>query len=350
MREIDLEFNEINISHQINDNSQITRMFVGENENILLKMYYFPKYVDDEILCKKKEISVSQKNQVLYKFEKRHMTKQTNIKYEKNILSKSHLHIYIINLYKNKLMQIKSNEKLKKNGIEKNLIQTHETIEYIPRELLIYNLDMNPEYKYFFFSNQARRDFIKKYFPTEYLRGYDLLIPGAFKTDFFRLLVTYVMGGVYMDHKIVLLYKLNYIYPTHQDFILINDVSSNSILNGFIIYKKNHPFLKKLIERYVEKLNNKHLDGNDCLEFGPNFYKKNIDFGPLYNSFFTHCNLDGSHSFVYNKSTNEKILYTGYMDYYRNGNKESYVDLYRKNLVYLRNVKEKRKPQSKKYR
>lgn len=51
--------------------------------------------------------------------------------------------------------------------------------------------NMNPEYNYAFYDDNDCRAYIAAHYPSEYLKAYDMVIPGAYKADVFRYLVLY---------------------------------------------------------------------------------------------------------------------------------------------------------------
>ncbi len=277
MKLLDSDLYKYNIKIQninMHNNSLTSKLNVDDNENLILKIYFFPDYNDGNIF--KQEIHVMINDKEMYKINGNNLSRRTEIKYENNILKQNKLHLYYLNLYKTVFIEREENKEI---VIEKNFIQTHENLSFIPRELLIYNLDMNPEYKYFFFNNQTRRDFIKRNYKSDVLEAYDLLIPGTYRgVDLFRLLVLNKLGGVFLDHKCVLMERLQNMIPKDKFYVLVKDFNGNNIYPNPFVFQKNRSELRKLIKIFCFKVNNKHLQGNDNLEFGPSFFSKYMEF------------------------------------------------------------------------
>jgi mannosyltransferase OCH1-like enzyme len=119
------------------------------------------------------------------------------------------------------------------------------------------NQQTNPEYEFFFYDEQDRKNFIATHFP-QYTKHYDSVIPGAYKVDLFRLLVLYKEGGVYMDSKSFCIASLREMIQPTDEVYLIRDVVPESVYNGFICSTPGHPLIKMCIDRYIANIEKKH--------------------------------------------------------------------------------------------
>jgi hypothetical protein len=337
---IDLELNNLRIESKFQElnNSHMTKLYIDENNNLIFKIYFFPRYLDEN-LCKE-EFFILEQDVIIYKFLGTNLTRQTETKFEKNIIKKNKLHIYFINLYKCDFLHAET--EIKKEKI--NLIQTHESIENVPRELLFYNLEMNSNFNYYFFNSHARRRFIKQNYDVKHLNAFDLLIPGAYRADLFRLLSLNELGGIYMDHKCVLNVTLKEIIT--NKYYLTNDIKKKTIYNGFLVFEKKSKILIRLINLFINKISNRHIHKIDAHEFGPNFFREYIDFGDKYMN-FNHILLkhDEICPYVANHDKTKLILFNGYHDYnYRGHNSQYYYNLFINNQVYFekKNISKKK--------
>lgn len=159
----------------------------------------------------------------------------------------------IINIY-TKIKLYKKEESLQK--IPKLIIQTTSTknIENIDHyNSILTFIELNPEYEYKIFDDNECREFIKKNFDEITLLAYDLLIPGAFKADFFRYCILYIHGGCYFDCKQILRTSLNKIINEYDEFILCKDLDIG-YFNAVIMSIKNNNHLLKTIEECKKKI------------------------------------------------------------------------------------------------
>lgn len=208
----------------------------------------------------------------------------------------------------------------------------------------------NPDYEHYFYDEEKRIKFIKKYFEKNVLQAYQKLIPGAFKADLWRCCVLYIKGGVYVDSDMICIKNLNELIDVDDEFIIARDdpMSKKFLANGFIASIPNHPFLKKQIDNIVENVINEkkiyYLEISGPALFGKsvnNVCNRNLD-----DEFdIGKYNLNGynvkillhdfvSKSFKYN---DEQILITEYPNKNNEMNKinnETFYSLYQKNMVY----------------
>lgn len=84
--------------------------------------------------------------------------------------------------------------------IPKRIIQTWKTKE-IPREFRSYHKrlrKLNPDYEFLLFTDEEVIDFVENEYP-QYFDAFNALPEFICKTDLFRLLAVYKLGGIYLD-------------------------------------------------------------------------------------------------------------------------------------------------------
>lgn len=62
-------------------------------------------------------------------------------------------------------------------------------------------------WEYIFFNDTGADAFVEKYFQPWVLDAYQVLVPQAFKADFFRYCLVYLQGGLYVDIDVVLVFN-----------------------------------------------------------------------------------------------------------------------------------------------
>ena len=145
-------------------------------------------------------------------------------------------------------------------------------------------LKMNPEFDYYLYSDEKSREFIKENFDKEVLDAFDLLKPGAYKSDLWRYCVLYKKGGVYLDIKYYSLVPLISIIKTNPVIFVrdipINITLQNNILfyNAFMVSPSNNLVFKDSINEIVKNCKLKLYKSGPLDITGPgcivNFVKK----------------------------------------------------------------------------
>jgi len=161
-------------------------------------------------------------------------------------------------------------------GIPKIMIRTYRSpIKDLinPLYLLIKKTEKdNPSYQQVYFDDQDCLSFIEENFP-QYLPEYNVLIPGAYKADLFRVLFLYKYGGIYND--------IAHEYLASVDEIIGNDrmVLTNEtwfgkwgIYNAFMACQPGEELIKVYIELIIERIRSRFY-GCDFLDItGPHCF------------------------------------------------------------------------------
>ncbi len=128
-------------------------------------------------------------------------------------------------------------------------------------------------WEYYFYDDEAAREFLSTHFPPEVGEAYDSINPGAFKADLFRYCVLLIRGGVYADVDVLIETNLDDAIANDVGFMTPidepgKDVGHQSCLwNGFIASAPGHPFLVRTIEIVVNNIRNRFtsVDYDDML-------------------------------------------------------------------------------------
>lgn len=86
--------------------------------------------------------------------------------------------------------------------------------------------EWNPDYVYTYYDKDARVEFIQRHFGERVLAAYHSLKPGAYKADIFRYCYMYIVGGVYIDSKMICLSSIDDIIQGDYELVLAEDIPS----------------------------------------------------------------------------------------------------------------------------
>ena len=197
-------------------------------------------------------------------------------------------------------------------NIPKTIIQT--TYSRNINNILHYNsiltyIELNPEYEYKIFDNDDSRVFIKNNFDDYTLIAYDLIIPGAFKADFFRYCYLYINGGCYFDCKSILRIPLRNIIHKDDNFLLCKDIGEG-YFNAILLSVSKNELLLKTINMCIENIYNFYNKYN----FKKNIYETSYSIlsftGPIliYNTIKNDLN-NNNIKFLHKSDQNRKNHY-----------------------------------------
>ena len=228
--------------------------------------------------------------------------------------------------------------------IPKVIIQT--SYNNLFKSLLHYNalqtfLELNPEYKYEFYDDSDCREFIKKNFDIDVLDSFDLLNPGAYKADLFRLCIIYINGGCYIDNKYILRVPLRNIINKDALNVFCKDTAPNLMFNSIIFSIKKNTVLKKCIDDIVYNVRNNNYGKCPLFPTGPGLLNLHANGE---NILLQH-KVDGKRYFdskVVLKESNKVVINTHYKGYYGSDHDiNSYSTLYKKKEIYYKNIVKK---------
>jgi mannosyltransferase OCH1-like enzyme len=116
---------------------------------------------------------------------------------------------------------------------------------------------LNPEYKIKLYDDEMIKSFLLKEFGELYVNIFDYLKDGPIKADFWRICILYNKGGIYSDIDNLPLVSLSNFIEEDIDFATCSSYWTYNFNPNFIISTKNNIILKKSIDWYINKYNNK---------------------------------------------------------------------------------------------
>ena len=131
--------------------------------------------------------------------------------------------------------------------IEKNIFQSWYTTKLHPsiQEKINYYKKINPEYTYHLYTDDDMDNFVNDNFKGEIADCYNKLNIIVAKVDFWRYLVLYKYGGVYLDMDSSIEKPLNQLITDKDEAIITAEGNPNLYVQWALIFSKQHPILKK---------------------------------------------------------------------------------------------------------
>jgi hypothetical protein len=152
--------------------------------------------------------------------------------------------------------------------IPKVIYQTWKTKNLSPEQILIKNKikELNPEYDIILYDDNDIDIFIKNNYDIEIYNTFKLIKLGAMKADYWRLLILYKYGGIYLDFDSSINKSLNELIRDDDDAIISREKNLGLFVQWCLIFKKEHPILLDCINRVTKNINNLFLNKNKILD------------------------------------------------------------------------------------
>jgi mannosyltransferase OCH1-like enzyme len=162
--------------------------------------------------------------------------------------------------------------------IEKNIFQSWCTKDLHPLiHKKIYGFrQMNQEYNYNLFTDEDMDSFVNENYKGEIADCYNRLNIIVAKVDFWRYLVLYKCGGVYIDMDSSIERPLNELIADEDDAIISSEGNLDNFVQWALIFKSDHPILKKTIDYIVDNIKSNRYPNDIHKMTGPSVYTEAV--------------------------------------------------------------------------
>lgn len=206
--------------------------------------------------------------------------------------------------------------------------------------------ELNPDYEYELFNEEKIKAFLKDNFPPIYLDTYNLLLPRAFRTDFWRYCILYKYGGIYSDSKMTLLKPLSSIIRSTDEFVVCSD-GEELIAIAFLAFTPKHSLLEHIIFHIINYVAQRYKSDSPLALTGPHLFARIFKLylnlvGPIPNGYTNNYQIlpfMSKKGYFYDNNNNEIIKYL-YDSYKSNDNQEwnHYPNLWASDIVFFDKV------------
>jgi mannosyltransferase OCH1-like enzyme len=147
-----------------------------------------------------------------------------------------------------------------KGNIPTHLYQTYKT-KSVPPIVKKRWMDLNPEYTYHLYDDDDCYNFLLKYYGFSHANFFKhKLIHGPIKSDFWRVCMLYIFGGVYADIDIVPLLPIRKFLHPNTTFYTCIDYTKKNYNPMFIASTPKNEILKECIDIYMKDKKNQQYD------------------------------------------------------------------------------------------
>ena len=198
--------------------------------------------------------------------------------------------------------------------IEKNIFQSWYTKQLHPliQEKINFIKNMNSEYTYNLYDDNDMDNFVNKHFAGEIAECYNKLNIIVAKVDFWRYLVLYKYGGVYLDMDSSIEKPLRELIKNEDKAIITAEGNPNLFVQWALIFSKEHPILKKTIEFVCDNIRNNSYPNNIHKMTGPTVYSRAINetHAELFNNKIHHKKINKDTDITFESNNISYRLYS----------------------------------------
>jgi mannosyltransferase OCH1-like enzyme len=170
--------------------------------------------------------------------------------------------------------------------IPKNIFQSwytinlHPTIQKHINKIKI----MNPDYNHKIYTDDEIDAFVNENFPGIIANCYNKLNIIVAKVDFWRYLILYKYGGIYLDMDSSINQPLNQLIKDTDEAIITAEKNPNVFVQWALIFNKEHPILKKTIDLIIENISYNKYPNDIHRMTGPSVFSEAVNFVHINNN------------------------------------------------------------------
>ena len=189
--------------------------------------------------------------------------------------------------------------------IEKNIFQSWHTLELHPviQKRINFFKNLNPDYSYHLYTDNDMDEFVNDHFSGEIAECYNKLNIIVAKVDFWRYLILYEYGGVYLDMDSNIDKSLNELITSTDEAIITAENNPGLYVQWALIFSKGHPILKKTIDLIIDNIKNNSFPNDIHKMTGPTVYSRAINevHIELFNNTIDHSQIKNNTNITYKK-------------------------------------------------
>ena len=135
---------------------------------------------------------------------------------------------------------------------------------------------INPYLDRVIFTDSQMIDSIESNFDSDTIDYFRRIRNIVAKADFWRYLILYKYGGVYLDIDSSIIGRLNDSFFEHNSGIISYEDNNSLFLQWSLIYSENHPVLERVIENIKLNIDNNLFKDDISSLTGPKLYTKSV--------------------------------------------------------------------------
>lgn len=137
-------------------------------------------------------------------------------------------------------------------------------------------MNINKGWERKFYNDNDIENFIKKEYDEYTLKTYKKINIGAAKADFWRYLILYKYGGVYLDIDSIIVKPLDLLINHDTELVISRERNKDRFTQWLLIVSQGHEVLKKCIDKCMYNINNRSSINHVDKLTGPTVYTESL--------------------------------------------------------------------------
>ncbi len=137
-------------------------------------------------------------------------------------------------------------------------------------------LDLNPDYDQIIYTDEQIHDYVSSNYDSEINKAFNKLTIMTSKVDFWRYLILYQKGGVYLDIDSTINSKISSFLNENDDALITAETNPELFVQWALFFRSKHPILERVIENIVKNINEKRYPNDIVNTTGPGVFTKSI--------------------------------------------------------------------------
>jgi len=137
-------------------------------------------------------------------------------------------------------------------------------------------LKINSEYSQIIYTDDQVHDYVKSNYDAEIFRAFDSLNIMTAKVDYWRYLILFKEGGVYLDIDSQINTKISDFLNDDDDSLITAETNPELFVQWALFFVKDHPILEKTIENVTKNIIQKKYPNDIVNTTGPGEFTRSL--------------------------------------------------------------------------
>ena len=177
-------------------------------------------------------------------------------------------------------------------------------------------IQTNPGYNLILYTDEQMHDFVNSNYDKDISEKFNSIKNIVSKADFWRYLILYKNGGVYVDIDSLILKNLDSMIEENDEAVITAEQNKDCFVQWALVFNKNHPILESTINLLIENMITGKFK-NDVLNFSVKPYWDSVNrFLQLNDSSFSWSDIEkNTNKLVESTSTNARFFGIDYNNF-----------------------------------